>query len=96
MITITVLICVCKNQIITSTGWPKSKFEICFGYNSENKHFWHYVGKAKMGLTAVSFFLKNCKQTAEKCKQIFENWKKLIALKPILALPTKGHKCILS
>ena len=31
-----------------STGWPKSKFEICFGYNSENKRFWPYVGKAKM------------------------------------------------
>ena len=24
-------------------------------------------------------FLKNCKQTAEKCKQIFENWKKTTA-----------------
>ena len=36
----------------------------------------------------LSVFLKNCKQTAEKCKQIFENWKKLTALKHILALPT--------
>ena len=35
----------------------------------------------------VAVFLKNCKQTAEKCKQIFENWKKLPLLKRILALP---------
>ena len=32
-------------------------------------------------------YLKNCKHTAEKCKQIFENWKKLPPLKHILALP---------
>ena len=36
----------------------------------------------------VAVYLKNFKQTAEKCKQIFENWKKLTALKHILALPT--------
>ena len=29
-----------------------------------------------MDLRGGSFFLKNCKQTAEKCKQIFENGKK--------------------
>ena len=33
-------------------------------------HFWPYVGKAKRRLRAVEFFWKNCKQTAEKCKQI--------------------------
>ena len=36
----------------------------------------------------VEVFLKNCKQTAEKCKQIFKNWKKPPPLKHILALPT--------
>ena len=32
--------------------------------------------------------LKNCKQTAENCMQIFENWKNLPCVKHILALPT--------
>ena len=32
-----------------------------------------------MCLRGCSFYLKNCKQTAEKCKQIFENWKKTAA-----------------
>ena len=32
--------------------------------------------KPKCVWEAVVFFLKNCKQTAEKCKQIFQNWKK--------------------
>ena len=41
-----------------------------------------------MGLRGGSFFLKNYKQTAEKCKQIFENCKKLPPFKRILALPT--------
>ena len=41
----------------------------------------------------VADFLKNCKQTAEKCKQIFENWKNLPPLKHILALPTLGQIC---
>ena len=41
-------------------------------------------------------FLKNCKQTAEKCKQIFENWKKPPPLKHILALPTWSQKCLVS
>ena len=44
----------------------------------------------------VAVFLKNCKQTAEKCKQIFENWKKLPPLKHILALPTWGQICTVS
>ena len=44
----------------------------------------------------VAVFLKNCKQTAEKCKQIFENWKKLPPLKRILALPTWGQKSLVS
>ena len=44
----------------------------------------------------VADFLKNCKQTAEKCKQIFENWKKLPPLKHILALPTWGQTCTVS
>ena len=52
--------------------------------------------KPKWVWEVAGFFWKNCKQTAEKCKQIFENWKKLPPLKLILALPTKGQKCILS
>ena len=32
----------------------------------------------------------------EKCKQIFENWKKPPPLKHILALPTWGQKCLVS
>ena len=40
--------------------------------------------------------MENCKQTAEKCKQIFENRKKLPPLKHILALPTLGQVCIVS
>ena len=49
-----------------------------------------------MGLRGGSF-LKNCKQTAEICKQIFENKKKkLPTLKRILALQTWGQKCTVS
>ena len=44
----------------------------------------------------VADFLKNCKQTAEKCKQIFENWKNLPPLKHILALPTLGQICTIT
>ena len=44
----------------------------------------------------VADFLKNCKQTAEKCKQILENWKNLPPLKHILALPTWGQILIFS
>ena len=55
----------------------------------------HMLVKPKWVWEAV-VFLKNCKQTAEKCKQIFENWKKLTALKHILALPTNGQKCLFS
>ena len=39
---------------------------------------------------------KNCKQTAEKCKQIFKNGKNLPVLKHILALLTWGQKCTVS
>ena len=38
---------VISGHALCTTGWPKSKFEICFGYNSENMHFWPYVGKAQ-------------------------------------------------
>ena len=50
---------------IQDTGWPKSKFEICFGFNSD---FWPYVGKAKLDLGGVSFLFSNDKQTAGKWK----------------------------
>ena len=46
---------------------------------------WPHVGKAKMWLSGGS--LENCcKQTVEKCKQSFENWKNLLVLEHILAL----------
>ena len=38
------------------TGWPKSKFEISFGYISETMHFWPIVGKAKMRFRGVYLF----------------------------------------
>ena len=37
--------------------------------------------------------MKNCKQTAAKCNQSFENGKKLPPLKHILALPIWGQIC---
>ena len=49
-----------------------------------------------MCLRSGTFVLENSEQTAEKCKQIFENLKKLPPLKHILALPIWGHKCIFS
>ena len=72
----------------TTTGWPKSKFEICFGFNSENMCFWPYVGKAKMCLGGESLFLFfSCLFTIFNCLfTIFS--KKLTVLKRILALPT--------
>jgi len=82
--------------ILETTGWPKSKLPFSKGHNSETKHFWPHIGKVKMHLRGGSFFLKNCKQTAEKCRQIFENWKKLPPLKHILTLPTWGQKCLVS
>ena len=39
--------------------------------------------------------LKNCKQTAEKCKQIFENNENLPPLKYFLVLSTWGQILIL-
>ena len=45
-------------------------------YNIETKHFWSHFGKANMCLRNVMFFKKNCKQIAETCKEILENWKK--------------------
>ena len=61
---------------IQDTGWPKSKFEICFGYNS---NFWPYVGKAKPGLGGVSFL--------EIVNKQLKNENKLTHPKHILALP---------
>ena len=52
--------------------------------------------KPKCVREVADFFLKNCKQTAKKCKQIFENCKK--SSPPLnlifLTLPTRGRKCI--
>ena len=78
------------------TGWPKSKFEICFGYNTENMRFWPYVGKAKMCLGAESLFLFfSWLFTIFSC--LFTNFRdKLTPLKRTLALLTWDQKCILS
>ena len=40
--------------------------------------------------------MKNYKQTAEKCKQIFQNGKKLLPLKRVLASPTLIQTCTVS
>ena len=40
------------------TGWPKSKFAILNGYNSENMHFWPQVGEAKVPLGGLSLVWK--------------------------------------
>ena len=47
-----------KLVLFDITGWPKSIFEMSFGYNSETMHFWPHVGKAKMCLRGVQFFEK--------------------------------------
>ena len=54
-------------------GDPIQNFFISNDCTSKTKHFGPHVGNAKMCLRDGSFFLKNCKQIAEKCKQIFEN-----------------------
>ena len=56
-----------------STGWPKSKLFISNGCNSETKHFWPYVGKAKTLLRGGSFFqfLKICLHFSAVCLQFF-------------------------
>ena len=78
------------------TGWPKYKFAISNGYNSENPHFWPHVGKAKMcfgGLHLFSFF--SCLFTIFSCLfTIFKN--KCRHPKHILALPTWGEKYVFS
>ena len=63
------------------------------GYDSETKHFWPYVGEAKMCSRGSSFFLKNCKQTAEKSKQIFEN-KKNTAYQTHFSFTNKGSEVL--
>ena len=52
--------------------------------------------KPKCVWKVAGFFLKDCKQTAEKCKQILKTEKNLPPLKRILALPIWGQKCIVS
>ena len=54
------------------TGSSFWKITIVNGYKAETKHFWPNIGKAKMCLQGGSSF-KNCKQSAEKCKQNVEN-----------------------
>ena len=73
---------------IRPTGWPKSKFEICFGYNSENMSVWPYVGKAKMCLGGESLFWKIVNKQLKIVNKQLKNENKLSAPKHILALPT--------
>ena len=54
--------------VLTYRATPK-KSSFSKGYNSETQHFCPHVDKAR------ECYLKNCKQTAEKCKQIFVNQK---------------------
>ena len=70
------------------TGWPKSKFEICFGYNSECMHFWPYIGKAKMCLGVVSLFWEIVNKQLKIVNKQLKTENKLTPLKHILALPT--------
>ena len=72
-----------------NTGWPKSKFEIYFGYNFETMHFWPHVSKAKIRFRGVHL-IWNCK------KKQLKNQNKCTPLKRILALSTWGQKCIVS
>jgi len=58
------------------TGCSIWKIDVMNGCISEGINIWTHVGKAKMCLRNGSF-LKNCKQTAEKCKQILGNQKNL-------------------
>ena len=60
--------------MVVGTGWPKSKFEISFGYNSVNMHFWPYVGKAKMRFGGVHLFWFSavCLQFSAVCLQFFK------------------------
>ena len=62
-----------------TTGWPKSKSVISNGCTS--RHFCisdAMLVKPKCVCEAV-VFLTTCKQTTQKCKQIFKNWKKTTA-----------------
>ena len=70
-----------------STGWPKSKFAISNGYNSEDTHFWPHVGKAKMCFGGLHLFLKIVN------KQL-KNENKCRHPKFILALPIWRQKRI--
>ena len=58
-----------------STGCIVWNFANSNGCRTITVHIWPYVGKAKMCFIGGRFFGK-FKQTAEKCKQIFKNWKK--------------------
>ena len=41
-----------------------------------------------MLMLILAVYLKNCKQTTERYKQILENWINIPALKHVLTLPT--------
>ena len=60
-----------NSRFSAHTGWPKSKFLISNGYNSETKHFRPHVGKAKMRLRGGSFF-RFSKKFSAVCLQFFK------------------------
>ena len=85
-----------RNSMHICTGWPKSKFVISPGCNSETMHFWTHVGKAKMCLRGVHlFWFFSCMFTFfQLIVYNFQN--KCTPFKRILALPTWVQKCIVS
>ena len=71
------------------TGWPKSKFlKFVLAITLKISISDPRLVKPKFIWELSVFF--------EKCKQIFENWKKLTAVKHILALPTLGQICTIT
>ena len=60
--------------------YPNRKITKVRGRGTDMVHYWLNVGRAKMCLKNGKYF-ENCKQTAERCKQIFEEWKKLPLMK---------------
>ena len=79
--------------VVNNTGWPKSKFLILNGCNSETKHFWPCFVKAKMRLRGGSFFQfsKICLHFSAVCLQFF---KKTATSQTHFGFITWGQKCL--
>ena len=83
-----------KLILFATTGWPKSKVATSNGCNSESMHFRPYVGKAKMCLGGVSLFWEIVNKQLKIVNKQLKNENKLRHAKRILALPTRGQKCL--